>query len=191
MTPPPVRSQKPQRWRAWPVVLAGVLYAMMAAAFGLAGAVPLAPALLPLAPENYHFWEMAFVLPLFVLGWLLVSAFAKVLGRLLGGKGTYKATAAAMATALSVPLLFVWFFQSAIAVLMLLGMGQAEFADLVSAPGLWQTLFLAYHALGAAGLLTLAVRALARAQKLGWGRALIAGALAGGLFLLFIAICVR
>lgn len=174
---------KPLRKTVWTVVLAGVLYALTAAGFGLAGSVPMATVFIPIAPENYHFWEMALVLPLFVSGWLIVSIAARILGWILGGKGTFKATAASLALAWSIPLLFVWLFETAIAVLMLLGMGQREFVDLVSAPGTWQTVFLGYLGAGAVWLWWLNLKAMASAQRLRWWKAFLAGTLTATLFL--------
>lgn len=189
---PQLRAEpKPLRKTVWMVLLTGVLYALTAAGFGLAGSLPMVPLFIPLAPENYHFWEMAFILPLVVIGWLLVSAAAKALGWVLGGKGSFRATAASLALAWSIPLLFVWLFETAIAVLMLLGLGQREFVDLVSAPGPWQAVFLGYHVLGAVWLWWLNMRALASVQTLRWGKAILAGTLTTALFLLLFIVFVR
>ena len=182
---------RPLRKTVWTVVLAGGLYALTAAGFGLAGSVPMAPVFIPIAPENYHFWEMAFVLPLFVSGWLIVSIAARLIGWILGGKGTFRATAASLALAWSIPLLFVWLFETAIAVLMLLGMGQKEFVDLVSAPGTWQTVFLGYLGAGALWLWRLNLRAMASALRLRWWKALLAGTLTTSLFLGLLIVFVR
>jgi hypothetical protein len=173
------------------VFAAGLLYALRALALGWAGAVPMAPALLPLGPDNYYFWEMVFILPLFVAGWLFVSTFAKVCARVLGGRGTLRTTAAALGPALAAPLVFIWVFEAGLAVLRLAGLGQPELVDIVSAPGVWQAVFIGYHLLGALGLWALTIRALAASQKLGRFKAVLAGTLTAALFLLIIVVCVR
>lgn len=187
----PARPRRSLRRGALLVFATGCLYALRALALGWAGAVPLAPSPLRLAPYNFFFWEMIFSLPLIVAAWLIVSLWAKLLGRVLGGKGSFRETAAALAAAFSAPLLFVWVFEAAVTVLRIAGLGQQEFADIVSTPGFWQTLFLGYLGLGALLLWLLTVRALAKGQKLGRIKALLAGTLTAAIYLLVLAVFVR
>lgn len=155
--------------------LVTALYAAASAAHAVNGAVPAAPILIGLDPVNYYFWQMLFVWPWAAAVWALSSL---VLAVSAAGEGRVSLFAA-VARALSLPLLITWVPAAAEALLMGLGMGQREWVDLLSEPGLWQAVYLGLYVL--AGILTWVRLAVAarRVGKMGPARALVAGTLAG------------
>ncbi len=173
------------------VAVVGGLYASTALGLALAGAVPLAPPFLDYPDDNYYFWQMILILPGFILSWLLASGLVRLFGGRLGGRRNLLRSAASLAgPSLAVPLLIAWLPQAAQTVLMLFGMGQEEFVEIVSAPGIWQIVFVAVYAV--AGLLAvfLFARATRISQSVGGGMSWIAGffvaAMTGILFVFFV-----
>jgi hypothetical protein len=49
------------------------------------------PAFLRIPEQQYYFYELIFLIPLFIVTWLLASAIAYVLSRAFGGSGSYDA----------------------------------------------------------------------------------------------------
>ncbi len=49
------------------------------------------PAFLQIPEQQYYFYELIFLIPLFIVTWLLASAIAYVLSRAFGGSGSYDA----------------------------------------------------------------------------------------------------
>jgi hypothetical protein len=49
------------------------------------------PAFLQIPEQQYYFYELIFLIPLFILTWLLASAIAYVFSKALGGRGSYDA----------------------------------------------------------------------------------------------------
>ena len=107
----------------------------------------MAPVFLPVRLENYHFWQMLFILPLLILIWIFVSVLVHILGRGSRKGGSLRRTLAVFGFSLAGPVILLWVPQTAIAVFYGLGMGQQEMVDILSEPGPAQTLFLAAHGL--------------------------------------------
>jgi hypothetical protein len=185
-----LEEPRPARRAAQAVLAVGILYALSSVALAGAGAVPLAPALLRLRAENYYFWQTFLVIPVILLAWVLVSGVIRLLLRKEPGCAPFDRTAALTGVALAASLFVAWIPSGLTAVLMVMGMGQEELADMLSQPGLWQTLYLACYflaAFGAAALLVLVARLSQRNVK---GRntavGIAAAALLAGLFVVFI-----
>jgi len=157
------------------VVLAGVLYAASSAALALAGAVPMAPVLPAVSPDNYYFWQMLFALPFALAAWLLVSLVISLAGRSRTPRGTFGRTAACAGFATAVPLILAWLPSAGEAVLMSLGMGQEELVGILSTPGWAQTLYLAVYLAAAVWAAALFGVGAGLSRKLGGGRAALAG----------------
>jgi hypothetical protein len=49
------------------------------------------PAFLRIPEQQYYFYELIFLIPLFIVTWLLASSLAYVLSRAFGGRGSYDA----------------------------------------------------------------------------------------------------
>ena len=173
------------------VVLIGILYACTAAGLAAAGALNVAPALIPLSPDNYYFWEIFFALPVVLLGWIAAAVLAQILSRGKGSRGTFKSLLGTLGFALAVPQFLTWIAESAFAVLLLLGMRQAEFMELVDQPGTLQTLFIGYHAVAAAWMLGLVIAAVGISRRLRWWLAGLIGVLTTAFFAAVIVIFVR
>lgn len=47
------------------------------------------PAFLRIPEERYYFYELIFLIPLFILTWLLASSIAYILSKVFGGSGSY------------------------------------------------------------------------------------------------------
>jgi len=165
----------------------GVLYAATSAVLGIAGAVPTAPVFFGLDADNYYFWQMAWAVPLVLAVWVLASGVLLALGKKERGRTAVLSEAA---WAWGGPLLVAWVPSAIQAGFMGLGMGQEEWVGILSQPGIWQTLYLAFYA----GAAALAVRGFILAGRLvrkkSWLGAVLAGiaasAVAIGAYVAFI-----
>ena len=143
----------------------------------------MAPIILPVRAENYHFWQMFFIFPLFVLIWVFVAVLFHVLGRASRKGGSLKRTLAVFGFSLAGPATLLWAPQTVIAVFYGLGMGQQEMVDILSEPGWAQILYLAVHWLAfALGLRPLLCGGVCVPRRSLGGRACFFGVLAGSIF---------
>ncbi|MBN2265701.1 MAG: hypothetical protein JW775_07810 [Candidatus Aminicenantes bacterium] len=170
-------------------LLAGVavLSMLSSAVLGASGAVPTAPVFIGLDVDNYYFWQMIFILPLIFAVWVLASAVLMAFG---AGSFDRRAVLAEAAVAWGLPLLFAWVPSAVQAALMALGMGQAEWVDILSEPGLWQALYLATYAAAAVWAVAGFIRIARTVHTKSWPAALATGltsaVLAVGTSVLFI-----
>ncbi len=116
---------------------------------------------LPIAPLDYYLWQAAFVVPVMLISWLLLSAVAQRTARALGGSGEFAQLAPALATAYAAPLLWL-FLVPDIVVFALFDFDALRLLIRVSAP--------------LSGVVTwaLCTRAVGHGHGLGPGRALLA-----------------
>jgi hypothetical protein len=170
------------------VLTAGVFLAGLSLLRGLLGGVPLAPVLAGGPPYNYFAWQTLFALPLLFAIWMLSAA---VLRLFAGGRAAGRAISAAAGFALALPCLLAAVPLWGLAVLMLLGMPQAEGVAILSSPGAWQTAFLAVHGLAALWAWFLAAQAASAGRKAPWGRAALAGLAAAAVEVAMFVVFVR
>jgi hypothetical protein len=172
---------RPMRWGVQAVLLAGSLHVLTSMVLAVTGAVPMAPVFLPVRLENYHFWQMLFILPFLILIWLFVSVLVHVLGRGNRKGGSLKRTLAVFGFSLAGPIILLWVPQTAIAVFYGLGMGQQEMVDILSEPGPGQALFFAIHGLALLWVYGLCYVAAAVSQRINCWKGLALGILSGTL----------
>jgi len=182
---------QPMRRGVQAVLLTGFLHVLTSAVLAVTGAVPMAPVFLPLGLENYHFWQMLFVLPSLILIWVFISVLVHVLGR--GGQkgGSLRKTLGVFGFSLAIPFLFLWVPQLVIAVFYGLGMGQQEMVDILSEPGPAQAVFLAIHGLALLWLYGLCSVAATVSQKISRWKGLPLGIVAGTLVAAAVAFLLR
>lgn len=171
------------------LLAAGALYALISISLAAAGALPAAPPLLALAPENYYLLQALFILPVLFLAWLAAGGTAYLLSR--RGQGSYESLLAALAPALALPLLLPGFFAAALAIFLALGGRQKDIMDLTASPGVEQAVAMGYPVLAAVWLLGLAVIAVRSARRTGRLRAAAAGLAAGAVILAVFVVFVR
>ncbi len=164
------------------MLLTGVLCAITAMVLAAAGAVPMAPISIPVRTENYYVWQAVFTLPVLLMSWILTSVVVHILGRGSRRGGSLKKTLGLFGFVQAVPLLLLWAVQAIIAVFYVLGMGQQEMVDILSAPSTLQTVFLAIFGVAFAWSFLLACLAASISQKVKWPAALFLGLLAEILF---------
>jgi hypothetical protein len=183
----------PARAAAVAAGFVGLLYVLTSAVMALTGAVPLATAFLPIAPENYYFWQALFILPWMALAGVLAYAGLRlVAGKGKAGPATVR-TAAAAGVALASSLFVAWVPGALVALFLALGMGQQELVDILSEPGGAQVVYLGLYLLAAAAgvvLFVLAAR-LGKANKRARLKATMAGVLAAALVAGAFVLCVR
>jgi hypothetical protein len=149
--------------RLW-LVVAGLSWALLCLLLAAGGHAP-SRVFLPIPRERYYLWQAGFVTPhLLCLGWI-ASRVSHAAARGLGGVGTQKDSAQALALALSVPIVLGLVVPDLVVYLVF---GFSALARLIpwTAP------------LSALATIALAAWALGRAHRLATGRALVA-ALAG------------
>ena len=173
------------------MILIGILYAMTVTALAVAGALLPAPAIVPLAAPNYYFYEIFFAGPVFLTAWLLASILAHFASLVLGGRGPFKATAAALAFAFAVPSLWMWIPQTAFAVFLLAGMSQEEFMSYTAAAGPWLTGAWIYQGAALVLLIAGATKAVGASRKLKIIPAVLTGLFAAGIFAVIVGIFIR
>jgi hypothetical protein len=167
--------------------LAGLAYAATSALLALAGSVPVAPVIAGLDVDNYYAGQIIFILPLIFAVWVLSSGVLLALGT----KGIHRSDVLAKASrAWGGPLLLAWVPSAVESVFAALGMGQAEWVDILSEPGVWQTLYLAAYAAAAAWAVSRFVRTARTIHKRSWPAAIMTGlaaaAVAIGAYALFV-----
>lgn len=137
------KKRHPLRSAALSLGLAGLAYALTSAVLALTGDIPTAPVLSGIGPDNYYAWQILFVLPLVLAVWILSSGVLLALGT----KGCHRSDVLVRASrAWGGPLLLAWVPSAVRAGFAAVGMGQAEWVDILSAPGPWQTAYLAFYA---------------------------------------------
>ncbi len=157
------------------VLLAGVALALLSFIRGFLGGVPLVPVFAGGGPHNYFAWQMFFAVPLLLGTWMLSAATLRLLA---GGRAGGRNTTAAAGFALAWPCLLAALPYWGMAILMLLGMPQAEGVSILSSPGPWQTAFLGFQGLALLWAWFLAAQAAAAGRKTPWGRSALAGLVA-------------
>jgi len=173
------------------MILIGILFTLTVTALAVAGALLPAPVFIPLAPQNYYFYEIFFAAPVFFIAWLLAAVLTHLGSLVFGGRGSFKATAAALAFAFAVPAFLMWLPQNVFAGFLLLGMSQEEFMSYTAVPGPWQTGALVYQGLALLFLIAGAVKAVSVVRKLKGISALLVGLFAAGVFAVIVGIFIR
>ncbi len=186
-------SSDPKRFRKGvrATLALGFFYILSAALLGSGGALVPAPALLPLSPQNYYFYQMIFVLPFLAVLWLLSSTFSHGLSKILDGRGGWKTTASGLAFAFAIPALMVWIPPVVFGVLLHTGMPQPEFMELFSRPGWLQTGGWIYHGLAAAWMVYLSAAALRAGHGFSRLKAGLAGLLTSAFYVAGFLIIIR
>ena len=181
------RRRHPLRREALFLGLTGLAYAASSAVLALAGNVPMAPIVAGLDVDNYYAWQIVFILPLIFAVWILASGVLLALGT----KGCHRSDVLVRASrAWGVPILVAWVPSAVEAGFAALGMGQAEWVDILSPPGPFQTLYLAVYAAAAALAVAKFVRAARTVHKTSWAAAIATGMAASvvalGVYALFV-----
>jgi len=180
-------KRHPMRRAALGLGMAGLAYALTSALLALAGAVPAAPVIAGADVDNYYAWQIVFILPLVFSVWVLSSGVLLALGT----RGVHRSDVLAKASrAWGGPLFLAWVPSAVEAVFAALGMGQAEWVGILSEPGLWQTLYVAFYAAAAAWAVSRFVRTARSIHKRSWPTAIMTGlaaaAVAIGAYALFV-----
>lgn len=180
-------KRHPMRRAALALGLVSLAYALTSFVLALAGAVPLAPVVAGIDVDNYYFYQILFILPLVLAVWVLSSGVLLALGT----KGCHRSDVLAKASrACGRPLLLAWVPSAIEALFAALGMGQQEWVDILSNPGLWQVQYLSVYA--AAGIWAVAgfVGVARSIHNRSWPMAILTGvaaaAVAVSLYVLFV-----
>jgi hypothetical protein len=183
------RDERRVRHAAEAVLFVGLLYAAVSIALAAAGAVPLAPAFIDIEADNYYAWQALFSLPFVLLNWVLAAGLLQVLGRGKKRAGPFEASLAASGAAAAASLAIAWVPLAVITVFMALGMRQEEMVGILSPPGFWQTVDIAWYVAAGLSAPVFMTLAAAKSRKLATLRAAAAGLLAGavlvGAFVVF------
>jgi len=173
------------------ILLIGGLYIITVALLAAGGALITAPAALAISAENYYFFEVFFALPVCVAGWILAAAAARLMSRWGRGSGTFEGTLAALGFAVTVPMFLTWATETVFAVLLVLGMSQEEFMDLIAQSKFLQVFGWAYQIAAISWMLLLTMIAVGVSQKLTWWRAVVVGLLTTIVFMAVMLVFIR
>jgi hypothetical protein len=181
------RKRHPMRRAVLALGLASFAYALSSFVLALAGAVPVAPVVAGIDADNYYFYQILFILPLVLAAWVLSSGVLLALGT----RGCQRSDVLAKASrAWGGPLLLAWVPSAVEALFAALGMGQQEWVDALSKPGLWQTLYLGLYAAAAVWAVARFVGVARSIHRKSWTTAVLTGlasaAVAIGIFALFV-----
>lgn len=181
------KKRHPLRRSALLLAGAGLVTGVASVVLAAAGAVPLAPVVAGMDIDNYYAWQIVFIIPLVFAVWILTSGVLLALGT----KGCHRSDVLVAASrAWAWPLLLASLPPLAEAGFAALGMGQSEWVGILSAPGIWRTLYIAVYAAAAAWALYGFIRAARSIHKRAWPAAIATGfaasAVAVGAFALFI-----
>ena len=181
------KKRHPLRREALFLGLVGLFFAASSAVLALAGNVPAAPVIGGLDIDNYYAWQIVFILPLIFAVWILSSGVLLALGTM----GCHHSDILVRASrAWGAPLFLAWVPSAVEAGFAALGMRQAEWVDILSKPGPWQTIYLAFYAVAAAWAIVKFVRTARTIHKRSWAAAISTGvaasAVAIGVFVLFV-----
>lgn len=181
------RRRHPMRRAALFLGLGALAYAASSLVLALAGNVPTAPVVGGLDVDNYYAWQIVFILPLVLTVWVLSSGVLLALGT----RGCHRSDVLDKASrAWGGPLLLAWVPSAVEALFAALGMGQAEWVEILSRPGFWQTAYLGFYAAAAAWAVVRFVRTGRSVHKKSWPAAVLTGlaaaAVAIGIYALFV-----
>jgi len=181
------KKRHPLRRTAIALGLAGLAYAATSAVLALAGAVPAAPVFPGMDIDNYYAWQIVFIMPLIYAVWILASGVLLALGT----RGCHRSDVLVRAArAWGGPLMLAWAPWAVQAAFAGLGMGQAEWVDILSGPGVPQTLYLAIYVAAAAWSVASFVRAGRSIHMKSWPAAISTGLAASvvaiGAYILFV-----
>jgi hypothetical protein len=181
------KERHPLRRAALYLGLAGLAYALTSVVLAIVGAVPTAPVVAGIDVDNYYAWQILFILPLVFAVWILASGVLLALGT----RGCHRSDVLVRSSrAWGAPLLLAWVPSAIKAAFAALGMGQREWVDILSEPGIWQTLYLAIYAAAGAWAVSIFVLAARTIHKKSWPAAistgLAASAVAIGIYILFV-----
>jgi hypothetical protein len=166
----------------------GGAYAVSSVGLALTGAVPAAPIIAGLDRDNYSAYQVLFALPLVFAVWVLTSGVLLALGT----RGMHRSHVLVRAArAWGLPLLLAWIPSAAEAAFAVLGMGQAEWVEILSVPGIWQTLYIGVYAAAAALAVAKFVLAARDIHERSWPAAVLTGLAAAGVALGAFALFVR
>lgn len=174
------------------VAFVGGLYALASVVLAAAGAVPLAPVLILIRPENYYFWQTFFAVPFALLAWALVAGLIRLVGKREKGAPAFEKTASLAGIALAASLFVAWIPMALTMLFMAVGMSQEEYVEMLSRPGAWQVFYVLLHlAAAAAAVFLLALAAgEGHVRRTGcakvWLAGILAAAVLSGTFALFI-----
>ena len=182
-----IKRRHPLRCAALYVGLAGFAYAFTSVMLAIVGAVPTAPVVAGINVDNYYAWQILFILPLVFAVWILASGVLLALGT----RGCHRSDVLVRSSrAWGAPLLLAWVPSAVKAAFAALGMGQTEWVDILSEPGIWQTLYLAIYAASAAWAVWRFVLAARTIHKKSWPGAISTGLAASavtiGIYILFV-----
>lgn len=147
-----------------PVLALGALYAGFSLLLHEGGHAPRVT-LVPIPKERYYLWQALFIVPLFVLLWLIYGLVAHGLARLAGGRGSLGASLAVLGAGYAVPLACLFVVPD---LLVYLAFGHGALAPAMRV----------YAPLAMIGCVALSALGLMQAHRLGRGRA-VAIALVG------------
>jgi hypothetical protein len=183
-----VKTRHPLRRAALFLGAVGGAYAASSVVLALTGAVPAAPTIAGLDIDNYYAYQALFAVPLVFAVWVLTSGVLLALGTRGLHRGHVLVTAS---RAWGAPLLLAWVPSAVEAAFAALGMGQAEWVDILSGPGIWQTLYFGFYAAAALAAAVRFVLAARDIHKKSWPAAVLTGLTAAALALGAFALIVR
>lgn len=96
------------KWGLYSVTLLGLLYTLtVAGLYGIGVGATVSP-WLRIPAEEYYFWEIFMVFPVYFGVWVLGAGFVQLVSRPLGGSGSFEGTLATLGFAMTIPWYVTW-----------------------------------------------------------------------------------
>lgn len=162
------------RFGAIALLISAVLYSLVILSLARAGGEPLIPPLLDIAPADYYSVQVFLMVPVLFAGWILAAGVVQLLGRPLGGRGTFEDTASLLGFAIVPPTYATLVPDGVSGALSLLGLTGPD-PLLWTARGVGQVISVGYLSLYSLWFLLLFPLAVASAQGLSLRRSVPLG----------------
>lgn len=167
-------------------------YTLVAVFLAIIGGTPNPQPYLRIPSEQYFFWASFFYAPVLILGWVLAGAVMQIVGRALGGSGSFEGTLAVLGVATAVATLPGLVPDLALTFVQLTGaMDYEPWFYSVTHGGVWFLIVWVYLGLYLLAFCILYPAAAMATHGLGRGRAVVVGLVSFAVYQGFIFVFLR
>lgn len=101
------------RWSAYAVAMLCLLYSLTVAGLHSIGVSATVQPWLRIPAEEYYFWEVYLIFPVYFGCWILAAGFVQLVSRSVGGQGSFEGNLATLGFVIVIPWLLTWLVETA------------------------------------------------------------------------------